>query len=76
MDSDHLSGASYLVATKICYCQCGSRMSTLTCDFHSICTKCCSIVCDFENICNGCADISHDVMASCVKYRKQLKAWQ
>ena len=76
MDSDHSSSSSSSVATKICYCQCWRRMSTLTYDFHSVFIKCRGIDCDFENNCNECADISDDVMTSYVKHHKQLKAKQ
>ena len=58
MDSDHSSSAS--LAVKICNCQCGRRMSSITHDFHSVCIECIGVDCIIDSWCIECSDIDNN----------------
>ena len=60
-------------AGKVRCCICERRMSSLTHDFHSLCTDCHGRDCDLDIRCEECIDVADDVMLAYVKHRLSLQ---
>ena len=78
MDSDDSSASAVPAATpppagKVCRCPCGSRISSLTHDYHSFCINCRGQDCDVDNKCEECVVVADDVFTVYVKHRQSLK---
>ena len=71
MDSDHSSSAS--PAGNIHNCLCGKRVSSINCDFHSVCVACRGIDCDIDKCSNECTDVDDISMTKYVKHKLSLK---
>ena len=70
MNSDR---SSSLLASKICRCSCGKRMSCLKFDFHIVYSDCRGVDCDMQTRCIECADISDVIMQDYVSDKLSSK---